>query len=59
MLFIILGYNNYDFTVLLPVLKDSTFKELNIGAIDSGIKFSDIIILAMIPPLFRKKRGFE
>ncbi len=34
LLFIILGYNNYDFTVLLPILKDSTFKELNIGAID-------------------------
>ncbi len=59
LLFIILGYNNYDFTVLLPVLKDSTFKELNIGAIDSGIKFSDIIILAMIPPYLERKEDLN
>ncbi|MCF6461329.1 GerAB/ArcD/ProY family transporter [Clostridium sp. Cult3] len=59
LLFIILGYNNYDFTVLLPILKDSTFKELNIGAIDRGIKFSDVIILAMITPYLERKEDLN
>jgi spore germination protein KB len=55
LLFMVLGYKNYDFTVLLPILKDSTFKELNIGALDRSVKFSDIIILAMITPHLEKK----
>lgn len=59
LLFIILGYNIYDFTVLLPVLKDSTFKELNVGAIDRSIKFSDIIILAMVTPHLERKEDIK
>ena len=59
LLFMVLGYNNYDFTVLLPVLKDSTFKELNIGALDRSIKFSDIIILAMITPHLERKEDLN
>ncbi|NMB27628.1 MAG: endospore germination permease [Tissierellia bacterium] len=59
LLFMVLGYNNYDFTVLLPVLRDSTFKELNIGALDRSIKFSDIIILAMITPNLKRKKDLN
>ena len=58
-MFMILGYPNYDFTVLLPVLSDSTFKEINIGAIDIALKFSDIIILAMITPHLGKKEDLN
>lgn len=58
-LFIILGYKNYDLHVLFPILRDSTFKEINIGAIDRGIKFSDIIILAMITPHLEKKEDLN
>ncbi len=46
----ILGCNKFDFKVLLPILKDSSFKQINIGAIDIALKFSDILILAMITP---------
>lgn len=49
-IFIIFGYNKYDFKELLPILKDSTFKEINIGAMSIGLRFSEIIILAMITP---------
>ena len=59
LLFILLSYNNYDFTVLLPILSDSTFKELNMGALDRSIKFSDIIILAMITPHLEKKEDLN
>ncbi len=55
LLFVVLSYKNYDFTVFLPILSDSTFKELNIGALDRSIKFSDIIILAMITPHLERK----
>lgn len=49
-LFIALGYKNYDFKELLPVLKDSTYKQINAGAINIGIRFSEITILAMMTP---------
>ncbi len=58
-LFIILGYKTYDFSVLLPIFRDSTFKEINMGAIDRGIKFSDIIILAMITPHLERKEDLN
>lgn len=58
-LFVVLSYNNYDFTVLLPILSDSTFKELNIGALDRSIKFSDVIILAMVVPHLERKEDLN
>ena len=56
---IILGYKNYDFSELLPILKDSTFKEINIGAINIGLRFLDIIILAMITPYLEIKEDLN
>lgn len=59
LLFVVLSYNNYDFTVLLPILKDSTFKELSKGSLDRSIKFSDALILAMLSPHLEKKEDLN
>lgn len=59
LLFVVLSYNNYDFTVLLPILKDSTFKELSKGSLDRSIKFSDALILAMLAPHLEKKEDLN
>ena len=58
-LILVLGYKNMDLTVLLPILSDSTFKSINIGAIDFAFKFSDVLILAMITPHLEKKEEFN
>lgn len=58
-LFIILGYKTYDFSILLPILKDSTFKEINMGAIDRSVKFTDIMILAMLTPHLERKEDLN
>lgn len=58
-LILALGYKNMDFTVLLPILSDSTFKSINIGAIDFAFKFPDVLILAMITPHLEKKGEFN
>lgn len=54
-IFPILGIKNLDFKVFLPILKDSSFRELNKGAIEIAMKFADILILAMIVPNLEKK----
>lgn len=59
LLFIILGYKNYDFTVLLPILKDSKFKDINIGAIDIGLRYFNILILTMITPNLKDKKDLN
>lgn len=58
-LFIIFGYKNYDFMELLPILKDSTFKEINRGAMNIGLRFTDIIILAMITPRLERREDLN
>ncbi len=59
LIFIILGYQNYDFTVLLPILADSKIKDINKGAIYTAFKFLDIIILAMITPYLSNKEDLN
>lgn len=54
-LFIILGYDNVDLAVLLPIYKDSTFWEVNYGAIKLTYLFIDIYILLMISPKLENK----
>lgn len=51
----ILGVNILDFNVFLPILSDSTFKKINLGAIDIALKFSDVLILTMIVPYLDNK----
>lgn len=49
-LFVILGYNNVDLSILLPIYKDSTLWEINYGAIKLTYLFLDLSILIMIAP---------
>lgn len=55
-IFIVLGYNNVDLSVLLPIYKDSTFLNINYGAIQLTFTFIDINILAMITPKLESKK---
>ena len=55
-IFIILGYNNVDLSVLLPIYKESTFFNINYGAIQLTFTFIDINILAMIAPKLESKK---
>ncbi len=54
--FLIFGFNLFDFNELLPILKDSTFSQINIGARDIAFKFTDIIILAMFVPNLENRK---
>ncbi len=52
---LITGYKNVDFSLLLPIYKDSTFLALNQGAVEMAFLFSPIAILAMIGPNLENK----
>lgn len=55
----LLGIKNYDFEVFLPILRDSTFKDLNKGAIISSLRYTDILILIMMVPYLDEKRNIN
>lgn len=55
----ILGYNNYDFSELLPILGDSMIGEINMGAIEVSLRFIDILILVMITPNLEVKKDLN
>ncbi len=52
----ILGFKRIDFKVFLPILSDSTLKEINKGTIDIALRFSDILALTMIIPYLEEKK---
>lgn len=54
-IFIILGYENVDLSILLPIYKDSTFWNINYGAIKLTYLFLDLNILLMIAPKLEHK----
>ena len=56
---LLLGINNVDFTTLRPILSDSSFIEINRGALLLSLFFSDIFILLMIVPELKKKRDIN
>jgi len=56
LLLAVLGIGDYDFTVFLPILKESTFKDLNIGAIDISFRYIDVLVLAMLIPYLEDKK---
>lgn len=56
---LLLGLENYDFDVLLPILKDSTFKQLNLGAIFNSFVHMDILILTMMASNLEKKKDLN
>src|SRR5699024_2626503 len=56
---ILLGLQNADFSILLPILADSTFKEINIGAILLSFILTDIFILIMCTPFLENKKDIN
>lgn len=58
-LLLILGLQNVDFNVLLPILADSTFKEINIGAIMLSFILTDIFVLGMGVPFLENKKDIN
>ena len=51
----VLGWKRMDLKVLLPILKDSTLDGINKGTIDVALRFTDILVLAMITPYLEEK----
>jgi spore germination protein KB len=43
--FFILGFSQMDFSLILPIMGDSSFLEINIGSIIEAARFSDILLL--------------
>lgn len=58
-LLIILGLKNVDFNLILPILSDSTFFEINQGAIMLSFVLTDILILVMSVPLLESKKDIN
>lgn len=56
---VLLGVNNFDFSELLPILSDSSFKDLNLGAMNTSFRFADILILVMITPKLTNKKDLN
>ena len=55
-IFAILGYNKIDLSILLPIFKDSTFWDINLGAIKLTYLFIDLSVLIMIIPKLENKK---
>lgn len=55
-LFVLLGYNNIDFNILLPIYRDSTFLGINKGALEISLIFTDLYILVMNTPQLENKK---
>ncbi|NLV89007.1 MAG: GerAB/ArcD/ProY family transporter [Tissierellia bacterium] len=54
--YIVLGFNNIDLTVLLPIYQDSSLASLSMGALEASLIFTDPVILSMnFPSLSNKK----
>ena len=56
---ILLGITNADFTLLRPQLSDSSFIDINKGALLLSLFFSDVFIILMIVPQLKKKRDIN
>lgn len=52
----ILGLPNVDFTFMKPILKDSSFIDINKGALLLSTYFADIFIILMIVPELKEKK---
>lgn len=58
-LLVLLGVENFDFYELLPILSDSSFTELNRGAMSISFRFADILLLTMITPSLKVKKDLN
>lgn len=54
-LFSLLSIPKMDFAVFLPVLADSSFRDLNLGAFSDGSRYFEILALAMFTPYIARK----
>lgn len=48
-----------DYSILLPILKYSSFKDLNLGAIKVSFFYADIFILTMVVPELENKKDIN
>lgn len=53
---IVLGIRNVDYTFLLPILSDSSLKDISQGALQLSLFFTDIFLLTMIVPDLENKK---
>ncbi|WP_353093479.1 endospore germination permease [Tissierella praeacuta] len=58
-IFVVLGYSSIDLKILLPIYKDSSFLDINIGAIQMSFIFVDIFIISMIAPKLENKKDIN
>lgn len=56
---VLLGLGNVDFQLLLPILADSTFLEINQGAMMLSFIITDILILVMSVPYLENKEDIN
>ena len=56
-LLILLGLKNVNFTLLLPILSDSTFAEINKGAIMFSFLTTDVFVLIKASPFLENKKN--
>lgn len=59
LMLLVLGFENYDFDFLFPILKDSTFKQLNLGAMFNSVLYIDILFLVMIASNLEEKKDLN
>lgn len=58
-LFTVLSINNMNFKVFLPILADSKFSDINLGALQIASKFSDMFILFMLAPNIHEEKSIN
>lgn len=56
---LILGFEDYNFQYFFPILRDSTFKQLSLGAMLNSVYYIDILILVMLTSHLEKKKDLN
>lgn len=53
--FTLLNIKNMEFEILLPIMSDSSFSQINFGALNLTGRLTEVIALAMLAPYINKK----
>lgn len=56
---LVVGFFRVDYSILLPILKYSSFKDINLGAIQLTFYYTDIFLLSMIVPELENKKDIN
>lgn len=56
---LVLGLFKADYPIILPILKYSSFKNINLGSIELTFFYTDIFLLIMIVPELEKKKNIN